>query len=168
MMVTVLINSAQRESWPVSPVPNLFSPSPQPPRPLLISIVHFDNQKWYIIWNTCSSLWSIGAAWNVGRAWGHVKTWREGVHWLTGKSPRSTGGAGDMVSHLSFLSSAHCTPTTQRSPITESVLLGCPSPQLMLWIFLSLLKEIYFPTNLSRYNEEWGTIPRGAEFIIGN
>ena len=33
-----------------------------------------------------------------------------------------------MVSHLSFLSSAHCTPTTQGSPVTESVLLGCPLP----------------------------------------
>ena len=154
MIVTFLINRAQKESWPFSPVPNLFSPSPQPPRPLLIPVVRFDNQKWCIISNTCSSLCSIGATWSVGRAWGHVKTWREGVQWLTGKSPRRMGGGGDMVSHLSFLSSAHCTPTTQGSPSLSLSSSVVPSPQLMLWIFLSPLKEIYFSTNLSLYNKE--------------
>ena len=59
-----------------------------------------------------------------------------------------------MVSHLSFLSSAHCTPTTQGSPVTESVLLGCPLPLTYALDLPISLKEIYFSTNLSLYNKE--------------
>ena len=161
MMVTVLINRAQRQSWPLSPVPNLFSLSPQPPRPLLIPTAPFDNQRWHIISNTWSCLCSIGAGWSAGRAWGHVKAWWEAVQWLTGGSPRSMRGVATWC-HICHFCLLPAVLPQLRGRQSLSLFSALPSPQLTLWIFLASLKEIYFSTKLSHYNKEWGTIPRGC------